>query len=134
MANLNRIVLAGKIAAEPETRSTMDGMAMIKLRLLVKRQGGLAGAGYGAGENDNFEVIAWQNLAERAAQSLHKGQLVVVEGRIQIRSFEDQTGERRWATEIVARDFFPLEDKRGGAPVMDEGVSVDAELASDLPF
>lgn len=125
MANLNRIVLAGKIAAEPETRSTMDGMAMTKLRLLVKRQGGLAGAGYGAGENDNFDVIAWRNLAERAAQSLHKGQLVVVEGRIQIRSFEDQTGEKRWATEIVARDFFPL---------MDKEVPVDAELASDLPF
>ena len=132
MANLNRIILVGRLTADPETRSTMDGLPMAKFRLAVGRpQGG----------TDFMDVIAWRRLAEVCGQYLNKGKLVLVEGRIQVRSFEDQSGQRRWATEIVARNIQMLDKKptaSGSAPTAEtapsEEVVEDIDLASDLPF
>ena len=111
----------------------MDGVPMTKIRLAVRRPSGLSFKGVSSGETDFFDVITWRNLAESSGRTLNKGQLVLVEGRIQIRSFEDQTGERRWATEVVARDIHLLEEKRGAASKNDEVVE-SSDLASDLPF
>lgn len=133
MANLNRIILIGRLASEPEARSTTDGLPMTKIRLAVRRPSGLGFKGASSGETDFFDVIAWRDLAESCGQGLSKGQLVLVEGRIQIRSFEDQTGERRWATEVVARDVHLLEEKRGAVSKNNEDVE-GSDLASDLPF
>jgi single-strand DNA-binding protein len=99
---------------------------MTKFRLAVDRQQGVSGV-------DFMDIIAWRRLAEVCSDRLKKGQLVLVEGRIQIRSFEDQTGQRRWATEIVARDVQMLDKPKVAPSVLDESVD-DIELASDLPF
>ena len=130
MAGLNRIILVGRLTADPEGRSTMEGFPMTKFRLEVDRPQGMSGA-------DFMDIITWRGLAENCSGRLKKGHLVLVEGRIQIRSFEDQTGQRRWATEIVARNVQLLEKpsaSSSGAPeAFDESVE-DIELASDLPF
>jgi len=112
----------------------MDGLPMAKFRLAVNRpQGG----------SDFIDVIAWRRLAEISADKFKKGKLVLVEGRIQIRTFEDQTGQRRWATEVVARNLQLLEQSQGGTqesqsigvPVdQEEEVLDDSGLAGDLPF
>ena len=127
MANLNRIILVGRLVADPEGRATMDGLPMTKFRLAVSRpQAG------GASATDLFDIVAWRRLAEICSEYLKKGQLTLVEGRIQIRSFEDQTGQRRWVTEVVARNMQMLESSRA-ASREDEAVD-DSELESDLPF
>lgn len=126
MANLNRIILVGRLTSDPEGRATLEGFPMTKFRLAVDRQQGASGVDY-------MDIITWRRLAENCSGRLKKGQLVLVEGRIQIRSFEDQTGQRRWATEIVARDVQILEKSSAAPPALDESVE-DIELASDLPF
>ncbi|MFH1826491.1 MAG: single-stranded DNA-binding protein [bacterium] len=133
MANLNRIILVGRLTADPEARSTADGLAMSKFRLAVDRP---------QGEADFIDIIAWSRLAEVCSQYLHKGSLVLVEGRIQIRSFEDQSGQKRWSTEVVARNMQMLDKKQGQAQPEavkasnNEEVVEDSnlELESDLPF
>ena len=141
MANLNRIILIGRLTADPEVRSTMDGLPMAKFRLAVGRPAS-------QGATDFIDIVAWRRVAEVCGEYLRKGLLVLVEGRIQNRSFEDQTGKRRWVTEVVARNVemleksnAPLDSARGpksstrdvGQMTEDELVD-DESLASDLPF
>ncbi|MBN3033150.1 MAG: single-stranded DNA-binding protein [Candidatus Saganbacteria bacterium] len=145
MANLNRIILIGRLTADPEGRATAEGMAVTRFRLAVDRPAG------GVPKEDNvdfIDVVAWQRLAEICAQYLKKGRLVLVEGRIQNRSFEDQTGQRRWVTEVVARNMTMLDKGQGTAgkgpeetkalvtpaAEADEIPADEAELESDLPF
>ena len=143
MANLNRIILVGRLAADPETRMTVEGLPMAKFRLAVNRP--MAG-----GENgvDFIDIVAWRRLAEICGQYLKKGRLALVEGRIQNRSFEDQTGQRRWVTEVVAKNMTMLDDQhskglepsaaaaetRGPVSEAEEEVVDDSDLEGDLPF
>ena len=108
MANLNRIILVGRLTADPEGRSTADGTAVTKFRLAVDRP--VPGVKR-EDSTDFIDVVTWQRLAEVSAQYLKKGRLVLVEGRIQNRSFDDQAGQRRWVTEVVARSMTMLEGK-----------------------
>ena len=143
MANLNRIILVGRLTADPEGRTTTDGTAVTKFRLAVERPV----AGVKREDNtDLIDVVAWQRLAEVCAQYLKKGRLVLVEGRIQNRSFEDQSGQRRWVTEVIARNMTMLEKGQGTAgpgqpdekalvaPPADEEFIDDSGLEGDLPF
>jgi single-strand DNA-binding protein len=140
LANLNRIILVGRLTADPEVRNTMDGMPMAKFRLAVDRVPNGA---------DFIDIVAWRQLAEFAAGSLKKGALALVDGRIQNRSFEDQAGQRRYVTEVVAKAVQLLDKKAPtgqptaaseepalpawGAEPEEESVD-DADLVSDLPF
>jgi single-strand DNA-binding protein len=129
VANLNRIILVGRLTSDPETRSTMDGLSMAKFKLAVERP---------MGGSDFIDIVAWGKAAE-IGNNLKKGKLVLVEGRVQIRSFDDQLGQRRWATEVVVRTIQALEksgpsSQRPAAPLPDEEIVEDADLASDLPF
>lgn len=133
MANLNRIILVGTLVNEPEGRSTMDGLPMTKFKLSVARPFGGA---------DLIDVVAWRKVAEDCADRLKKGKMVLVEGRIQIRAFEDQSGQRRWTTEVVARgvQMFDQAQAAGFKPQAEsgqasqDGFAEDIDLASDLPF
>lgn len=142
MANLNRIILVGRLTDDPENRTTVEGLPVTKFRLAVNRPNfGQSEAGV-----DFIDVVAWRRLAEVCGEYLKKGQLVLVDGRIQNRSFEDQTGQRRWVTEVVAATMTMLErpnvqspkssvpETLNVAPVADDEVVDDAELSSDLPF
>ena len=149
MANLNRIILVGRLTADPESRSTNEGLPLAKFRLAVTRPiSGKSEAG-----TDFIDVVAWRGLAEVCGQYLKKGRLVLVDGRIQNRSFEDQSGQRRWVTEVVARTMTMLEKSsvasqqssvashavssrsaHDAESVPEEELVDDADLASDLPF
>ncbi len=138
MASLNRIVLIGKLATDPESRSTVEGLAMTKVKVSVNRSAGLSGEGYGNSGSDVFDVIAWKKLAEISTAVLKKGQMVLIEGRIQSRSFEDQTGGKKWVTEIIASNIFLLDKaKELVAPqeaAKEEEAVEDLDFASELPF
>jgi single-strand DNA-binding protein len=149
VANLNRIILVGRLTADPETRSTIGGGPMSKFRLAVDRPQGMNRDSSSQGGSDFFDIIAWQKTAEVCGERLKKGKLALVEGRIQIRSFNDQSGQRRWVTEVVARDVRMLDAAPIGSPsaaihethledpgpeTTEENFLNDADLASDLPF
>jgi single-strand DNA-binding protein len=96
---LNVIVLIGRLTKDPELRYTTSGKAVATLRLAVDR--GTTNP-QGEKETDFIDVIVWERQAETVANYLQKGRLVAVQGRLQIRSYETQEGQRREKAEVVA--------------------------------
>lgn len=144
MANLNRIILIGRLTADPEVRFTVEGLQIAKFQLAVDRF-----AQEGAPKQVDFiDIVAWRRLAEVCGQYLKKGKLVLVEGRIQVRSFENEGGQRKWATEVVARsikllgsggkeEIAPSPTSEPAAALAEDEVPGADELPeeeSDLPF
>lgn len=96
---LNKVILIGRLVADPQLRYTQSGIAVTNFTLAVDRP---FTSQNGEKEVDFIDVVAWRKQAEVCANHLHKGRLVAVEGRLQIRSYDDQNGVRRKAAEIVA--------------------------------
>lgn len=96
---LNRIILIGRLVADPTLRYTQSGIAVTTFTLAVDRA---FANQQGEREADFIGIVVWRRLAETCANHLFKGRLVAVEGRLQIRSYDDQNGIRRKAAEIIA--------------------------------
>lgn len=107
---LNVIVLIGRLTRDPELRYTPSGVPVVNFTLAVDRP---FTNQQGEREADFIDVVGWRRLAETVAQYMQKGRLVAVKGRLQIRSYETQDGQRRRAAEVVAEDVRFLD--RGGA-------------------
>ena len=120
MAGLNKIILVGTLLSDPETRQAMDGVSVTKFKMTVSNYPG-------TDQNiSNIEVVAWRRLAEICGQYLKKGKLALIEGRIQNRSFEDQDGQRKWVTEVVASNMQMLDGK--------QSASKKEDLSSEAPI
>lgn len=96
---LNRCVLIGRLTRDPELRYTPSGIAVTTFTLAVDRNYKSA---QGEKETDFINIVTWRQLAELCANYLSKGKLAAVDGRIQVRSYDDKNGQRRWATDVVA--------------------------------
>jgi single-strand DNA-binding protein len=139
MANLNRIILIGNLTGDPEVRFTVEGLQVAKFQMEVDRF-----VQEGAPKQvDLIDVVAWRKLAEVCGQILKKGSVALVEGRIQIRTYENEGGARKWATEVVARSvkLLSIAGKSAGAvapaaQINDDvpGIEELPEEESDLPF
>jgi single-strand DNA-binding protein len=95
---INRIVLTGRLTRDPELRYTTTGRAVCNFTLAVDRRF----SSQGERETDFIDIVTWAKLAEVCANHLTKGRLVGVDGRLQIRSYETQEGQRRKVAEVVA--------------------------------
>lgn len=133
---LNRIVLIGRLTRDPELRYVPSGHPVASFTLAVDRsfvnQQGERGT-------DFIDVVAWRRLAEQVTQHLNKGRLVAVEGRLQIRSYETQDGQKRKVAEVVADGVRFLDRKAVGAGATAETPAQDgepeaAEGEDDVPF
>lgn len=109
---LNRIVLIGRLTKDPELRHTQSGKAVCSFTLAVDRP--YTGAD-GSREADFINIVVWNKTAENCAQYLSKGKLAAVDGRLQIRSYEDKNGQRRYVTEVVAEAVRFLSPKSEGS-------------------
>ena len=98
---MNRIQLMGRLTRDPEVRYTQTGKAVASFSLAVRRY--LGPSAQGREETDFIDVVAWGVLAESVGNTIHKGELVQVDGRLQIRSYETQDGQKRKAAEVVAK-------------------------------
>lgn len=96
---MNKVILIGNLAADPESRTTNSGVAQCNLRIAVQRR--FANA-QGQRESDFFTVVCWRNTAEFAARYLSKGRKIAVEGNLQTRSYDAQDGSKRYVTEVIA--------------------------------
>lgn len=104
MTSFNKIVLIGKVAFDPDARVTANGDPFLKFCVQADRP---TRADSTSGQSDIIQCIAWRELAERA-KILQKGELVLVEGRIQTRTLEDNEGHRKYITEVEAREIKSL--------------------------
>ena len=125
----NRIILVGRLTRDPELRATPDGVSVVRFTLAVDR-------GMRAGEErqtDFFDIVAFRQLADNVANYVTKGRLVLVEGRLQTRSYTDREGNRRKAYEVIADTVRFLERAREGEPEAGADVPAAAGTAPAPP-
>ena len=105
MAQDNTVTLTGNLTKDPELRYTTGGRGVASFGLAVNRRYQVNGEWQE--QVSFFNVVAWADLGENAAASLHKGNRIVVTGRLEQRSFETREGEKRNVTEVIADDLGP---------------------------
>ena len=116
---LNRVVLVGRLTADPEMKYTPQGVAVAQMRIAVNR---VTKNEQGEYETDFFNVVAWRRTAEFASNYLTKGRLVSVDGRLRTRSWVAQDGTKRNVVEIEADNLEGLDrPKDGAAPEAEMG-------------
>ena len=132
---LNRVILIGRLTRDPELRYVPSGQPVASFTLAVDRSFTNQA---GERETDFIDIVAWRKLADQVSQHLSKGRLVAVEGRLQIRSYETQDGQKRKVAEIVA-DAVRFLDRKGG-PAAPPGGTPEPATADfepeeeDVPF
>lgn len=129
---LNRVILIGRLTKDPELRYTPNGVAVASFTLAVDRK---FKNQQGEKETDFIPVVVWQRAAENCANYLSKGSLVGVEGRLQVRSYDGQDGQRRWVTEVISESVQFLDSKNKATS--NQGSSYGSEVSyseEDLPF
>ena len=107
MASDNQVTLVGNLTDDPELRYTPNGAAVCKFRIAVNRRIQDGQGNWKDGEASYFSVNCWRGLGENVAESLTRGTRVIVAGRLQYRSWENQEGEKRSAIEIEADEVGP---------------------------
>lgn len=100
--NLNKVFLVGRLAADPESRTTPSGQAVATIRLATNRVWNNRTTGEKQEQTEFHTIIAWGGLADIVSKYLRKGQMALFEGRLQTRSWQGQDGVKRYKTEIVA--------------------------------
>lgn len=99
----NKVILLGNLARDPDIRHTPAKQKVARFSVAVGRQWKNKQTGETESHTDFIPVVAWAFLADLSENYLRKGKPVLVEGRLQVREYEDQkTGGRKWATEVVA--------------------------------
>lgn len=140
---LNRVIMMGRLTAEPECKNTQSGTTFCRFTIAVDRD--FADKG-GDRQADFFGVLAWRGTADFVSNYFHKGQLVAVQGRIQTGSYTDKDGNKRKSWDIVADQVYFAESKRdsGENQQAKKNVNVEYEdhqpaetfvqVSDDLPF
>ena len=95
---MNRVILFGRLTKDVDLRTTPSGRSVAMLTLAIDRPM----TKDGSKEADFIPVVLWGKTAEAVARYVHKGQRLLVEGRIQVRSYDGKDGQKRYATEVVA--------------------------------
>lgn len=133
---LNKIILMGRLTRDPELRRTGSGTAVASFSLAVDRD-------YkdqnGEKETDFIDCVAWRSTAEFASKYFSKGRMVVVEGRLQIRDWNDKDGNKRRSAEVVVDQMYFADSKPSGARDVASAAANNGEFEEvkedgELPF
>ena len=143
MVNFNRVILAGNMTRDPELRFTNDGIPVCSFGIAVNRVRSRSE------EVDFFNISAWRELGETIANYKKKGDPILVEGRLQYRTWEAQDGSKRSAVDVVADNVQFLSSRSdsdgatsggggqargGGRGGRREEVDIDETDFEDIPF
>lgn len=126
---MNKVIISGRTTADIELKATQTGKSVASFTVAVD-------TGYGENKQTSFlDVIAWEKMAELVSQYVHKGNKVLICGRLQTRTWEDKDGKKRKATEIVANEIEFIEAKKSdAAPAPNDSNYTEIADDSDLPF
>lgn len=133
---LNRVVLIGRLTKDPELRYTPTGVAVTNFTLAIDRNYKNA---QGERETDFIPCVVYRQLAEFTANYLAKGKMAAADGRIQVRSYTTDDGQKRWVTEVIAENVHLLSPKDSGgqetsAPSGTRSFGHEVNLDDDVPF
>jgi single-strand DNA-binding protein len=145
---LNRVILIGRLTADPTLRFTPNGVAVTTFTLAVDR---LFTNQQGEKETDFINIVTWRGQAENCATYLNKGRLAAVDGRLQIRNYENNEGKKVYVSEVVADNVRFLESANSSSgndaqnsnteqsgkpsddPFANDGKPIDMDM-DNLPF
>jgi len=119
---VNKVILIGNLGADPELRRTKDNQAVTELRLATN-EAWTDRNGERQERTEWHRVVVWGKAAEFAKQYLRKGSKVYVEGRLQTRQWDDQSGQKRYTTEVVANDLQSLDARGDGSASAGSGAA-----------
>ncbi|WP_303870427.1 single-stranded DNA-binding protein [Acetobacterium wieringae] len=108
---MNKVILVGRLTRDPDVKNTTAGRAVASFTLAVDRRFKNKD---GQKEADFVPIVAWGKQAEFVGQYLSKGSQIGVSGRLQVRSYDAQDGQRRYVTEVVADEITFLSSKKDG--------------------
>lgn len=109
----NKTILMGNLARDPDIRHTTSKQKVARITVAVSRQWKDKATGEAKSQTDFIPVVAWSFLADICERYLSKGKPVLLEGRLQVREYEDaKTGGRKWATEVIAENMTLLPSGR----------------------
>lgn len=111
--SVNKAILIGNLGRDPELRHTASGKAVATFTVATNRSW-TSPDGTAQEETEWHNIVTWDRLAEICQQYLQKGRKVYLEGRIQTRSWDDKSGQKRYMTEIVANQMIILDSPGGG--------------------
>ena len=112
--NLNKVVLAGRITADPELKQTASGISVLSFTIAINRSYVSKNNDQGERQADFINVVAWRTTAEFISKYFRKGSAICVTGSIQTRSWQDQQGQKRYVTEVVADEAAFVESRADG--------------------
>ena len=147
---VNKVILIGNLGADPEVRYTPDGAPVANFNLATSESWNDRTSGEKQERTEWHRLVVWRKLAEIAGQYLKKGSKIYIEGKLQTRSWEDQSGQKRYTTEVVVNELQMLDSRGeggggggGGGISRDPGPAAQAESGpppaaateeDDLPF
>ena len=132
---LNRIIIMGRLTANPELRRTGTGVAVTSFTLAVDRD--FSGKDGGEKETDFIDCVAWRNTGEFVAKHFTKGRMAIASGRLQIRAWTDKDGNKRRTAEVIADNVYFGDSKNASADNTAAAAQNFATLAVpdyELPF
>ena len=122
---LNKVILQGRLTADVELKSTQNGVSVCSFTLAVDRS-------YGEKKADFINCVAWRNTAEFIAKYFGKGKMLIAVGELQVRQYNTQNGEKRYATEVIVNEANFAGDAAKAAEQM-AAVEADDDYG-DIPF
>ena len=123
---LNKVILMGRFTRDPELRSTPQGISTCAFSIAVDRNFVRPGEERKA---DFINCVAWRQTAEFISKYFRKGNMVALEGSIQTRSWDDNEGKKRYATEVIVNQVYFAESKRDSQA---DAIGSDAYAAGDF--
>lgn len=145
MAGVNKVIIVGRLGADPEVRNLNNGGSTTRLSVATS-ENWVDKEGQKQERTEWHRVVVWGKLAEICGKHLSKGRQVYVEGRLQTRSWEDQQGQKRYSTEVVANtvQFLGAPGERGemssrssndsGFQAQDFGPEPSFDSNEEIPF
>ena len=112
--NFNKVILGGRITADPELKQTQSGIPVCSFSVAVNRRQARKD-GDQAQQTDFITVVAWRQQAEFVTRYFRKGSSICVTGSLQVRSWTDNQNQKRYSTEVVADEIYFVDSKGEGA-------------------
>ena len=133
--NLNKVILGGRLTADPELKQTTGGVAVVTFGLAVNRryQSKNADGSNAPAQVDFINIVAWRTTAEFISRYFRKGSAICIVGSIQTRSWQDQQGQKRYTTEVVADEAMFVDSKGENGAAGGQFDSYNAPSYSSAP-
>lgn len=128
--NFNKVILAGRLTADPELKQTPNGISVTSFSVAVNRRyQSKNDSQQNAQQADFINIVAWRSTADFVARYFKKGSSICIVGSIQTRSWTDQNGQKRYATEVVADEVTFVDSKSESGAAQSAPYTPDAYTA-----